>query len=56
MTLEPNALVAATSIGGDLVITAGPGAGKTELLAQRADFLVRAGPTWAMIADLGRCR
>lgn len=43
MTLEPNALIAATSTGGNLVVTAGPGAGKTELLAQRADYLLRTG-------------
>lgn len=43
MMLEPNALVAATSTSGNLVVTAGPGAGKTELLAQRADFLLRTG-------------
>lgn len=43
MELEPNALAAATSTGHNLVVTAGPGAGKTELLAQRADFLLRTG-------------
>jgi superfamily I DNA/RNA helicase len=43
MELEPNALAAATSTGYNLVVTAGPGAGKTELLAQRADFLLRTG-------------
>lgn len=43
MTLEPNALIAATSTSGNLVVTAGPGAGKTELLAQRADLLLRTG-------------
>jgi superfamily I DNA/RNA helicase len=40
-TLEPNALVAATELQRNLVIVAGPGAGKTEMLAQRADFLLR---------------
>lgn len=43
MELEPNAFMAATTTGRNLVITAGPGAGKTELLAQRADFLLRTG-------------
>jgi superfamily I DNA/RNA helicase len=38
--LEPNALAACTSEG-SVAVTAGPGAGKTELLAQRADFLLR---------------
>ena len=41
--LEPNALVAATEIDRNLALTAGPGAGKTEMLAQRADFLLRTG-------------
>ena len=43
LTLEPNALRAATEQGRCLAITAGPGAGKTEVLAQRADFLLRTG-------------
>jgi superfamily I DNA/RNA helicase len=43
MELEPNALSAVTTTGRNLVVTAGPGAGKTELLAQRADFLLRTG-------------
>ncbi len=43
LTLEPNALAAATEIERNLVLTAGPGAGKTEMLAQRADFLLRTG-------------
>ena len=43
MTLEPNALTAVTMTERSLVVTAGPGAGKTELLAQRADFLLRTG-------------
>lgn len=43
MDLEPNALTAATATDRNLVVTAGPGAGKTELLAQRADFLLRTG-------------
>jgi superfamily I DNA/RNA helicase len=42
-TLEPNALSAVTTATANLVVTAGPGAGKTELLAQRADFLLRTG-------------
>lgn len=41
--LEPNALAAVKEIGGNLALTAGPGAGKTEMLAQRADFLLRTG-------------
>lgn len=43
LTLEPNALAAATETDVDLALTAGPGAGKTEMLAQRADFLLRTG-------------
>lgn len=43
LKLEPNALVAATEINQNLALTAGPGAGKTEMLAQRADFLLRTG-------------
>ena len=41
LTLEPNALRAATERERCLALTAGPGAGKTEMLAQRADFLLR---------------
>lgn len=41
--LETNAMVAATSQSGCQLIPAGPGSGKTELLAQRADFLLRTG-------------
>lgn len=41
--LEPNAFKAATVIDQNVVVSAGPGAGKTELLAQRADFLFRTG-------------
>ena len=43
LTLEPNALAAAREIERSLALTAGPGAGKTEMLAQRADFLLRTG-------------
>ncbi len=43
LTLEPNALLAATEQVRSLALTAGPGAGKTEMLAQRADFLLRTG-------------
>lgn len=43
LTLEPNALLAAQEQGRSLALTAGPGAGKTEMLAQRADFLLRTG-------------
>ena len=43
LTLEPNALRAAKEEVHSLVLTAGPGAGKTEMLAQRADFLLRTG-------------
>ena len=42
-TLEPNALRAAKELECCLALTAGPGAGKTEMLAQRADFLLRTG-------------
>jgi DNA helicase II / ATP-dependent DNA helicase PcrA len=40
MVLEPNALVIATHSENNLVV-AGPGAGKTELLAQKASYLLQ---------------
>ncbi|WP_298045430.1 ATP-dependent helicase [uncultured Citricoccus sp.] len=43
ITLEPNAISAVKASTGSVVVAAGPGAGKTELLAQRADFLFRTG-------------
>lgn len=43
LTLEPNAMNAAKEQKKCLALTAGPGAGKTEMLAQRADFLFRTG-------------
>lgn len=43
LTLEPSALRAAQEQEHCLALTAGPGAGKTEMLAQRADFLLRTG-------------
>ena len=43
LILEPNALRAAKARKRCLALTAGPGAGKTEMLAQRADFLLRTG-------------
>lgn len=43
LTLEPNALLAVKEQERCLALTAGPGAGKTEMLAQRADFLLRTG-------------
>lgn len=43
LTLEPGALIAAKEQLHSLALTAGPGAGKTEMLAQRADFLLRTG-------------
>jgi superfamily I DNA/RNA helicase len=43
LKLEPNALTAVTTIDQNVIVAAGPGAGKTELLAQRADFLLRTG-------------
>ena len=43
LKLEPNALAAARETQCSLALTAGPGAGKTEMLAQRADFLLRTG-------------
>ncbi|MCG9678958.1 ATP-dependent helicase [Vibrio sp. Isolate24] len=43
LQLEPNAYTAATEQNQSLALTAGPGAGKTEMLAQRADFLLRTG-------------
>lgn len=43
ITLEPNALRAVRDQAANVVVAAGPGAGKTELLAQRADFLLTTG-------------
>jgi superfamily I DNA/RNA helicase len=43
LTLEPNALLAVTHDDKSVAVTAGPGAGKTEMLAQKADFLLRTG-------------
>jgi hypothetical protein len=43
LVLEPNALRAAKEISKTLALTAGPGAGKTEMLAQWANFLLRTG-------------
>lgn len=43
LKLEPNALTAVREPHRNLALTAGPGAGKTEMLAQRADFLLRTG-------------
>ena len=43
LKLEPNAMIAARETRHSLALTAGPGAGKTEMLAQRADFLLRTG-------------
>ena len=43
LVLEPNAEVAVKECLRNLALTAGPGAGKTEMLAQRADFLLRTG-------------
>jgi superfamily I DNA/RNA helicase len=43
LTLETNAMRAVKAATRNVVVTAGPGAGKTELLAQRADFLLRTG-------------
>jgi|SRR5665213_3009133 len=41
LSLEPNALAAVKESEHNVAITAGPGAGKTEMLAQHADFLLR---------------
>ncbi|MEN8286726.1 ATP-dependent helicase [Acinetobacter baumannii] len=41
LILEPNALRATKELERCLALTAGPGAGKTEMLAQKADFLLR---------------
>lgn len=43
LILEPNALLAVRLATQSTAMTAGPGAGKTEMLAQRADFLLRTG-------------
>ena len=37
LVLEPNAAKAVAMVDKNVVVSAGPGAGKTELLAQRAD-------------------
>lgn len=42
-SLEPNALTAATERDENRLLIAGPGAGKSEMLAQRADFLLSTG-------------
>lgn len=42
LILEPNAYEVVRS-SKNMIVSAGPGAGKTELLAQRADFLLRTG-------------
>ncbi|MBO9046044.1 ATP-dependent helicase [Curtobacterium flaccumfaciens pv. flaccumfaciens] len=42
-SLEPNARSAATEQTRNTFVSAGPGTGKTEMLAQRADFLLRTG-------------
>ena len=41
LILEPNAMAVVTSTKKCYALTAGPGAGKTEMLAQRADFLLK---------------
>lgn len=41
--LEPNAERAVREFAANVIVAAGPGAGKTELLAQRADFLLTTG-------------
>lgn len=41
LILEPNALRATKELERCLALTAGPGAGKTEMLAQKADFLLK---------------
>jgi superfamily I DNA/RNA helicase len=43
LSLEPNARSAVTSSAVNLLVLAGPGSGKTEMLAQRADYLLRTG-------------
>lgn len=43
LILEPNAFIAVRERRNCLALTAGPGAGKTELLAQRANFLLQTG-------------
>jgi superfamily I DNA/RNA helicase len=43
LTLEPNALTVIREEARSVAVTAGPGAGKTEMLAQKADFLLRTG-------------
>jgi superfamily I DNA/RNA helicase len=43
LVLEPNALLAAREKVRSQALSAGPGSGKTEMLAQRADFLLRTG-------------
>lgn len=43
LELEPNARLAVVEQTRNVLVVAGPGAGKTEMLAQRADFLLRTG-------------
>ena len=57
LVLEPNALDAAKETARNLALTAGPGAGKTEMLAQRADLNGRVGTVVEVdfLASSGRC-
>ena len=55
LKLEPNALVAATEIDRNLALTAGPGAGKTEMLAQGADLPLSLSQTHPGNLVQGRC-
>lgn len=53
LRLEPNAEIAVRETTHSLALTAGPGAGKTEMLAQKADFLLRTGAClypWRILA------
>ena len=53
INLEPNALTAVKEVSHHLAVIAGPGAGKTEMLAQRASFLLMTGacpPPWRILA------
>ncbi len=43
LRLEPNARLAVLEEERSLALTAGPGAGKSEMLAQKADYLLRTG-------------
>ena len=53
LLLEPNAEIAVRARQGCVALLAGPGAGKTETLAQRADFFAAHEHLFISEADIG---